>query len=205
MISWSARNASVGLPFSPAPIGLFASRVFDMGRHSRHVLDRGQKRPEVNRLYFLHWKRHYGPKRLLQLEAKNKKWFMEWYDENSVRVLRSLPGRFLALFSSYRNSIYPSWPDAWGYTMERLLRGVSRTLWLCSFVGLLLIWHRRQARWVWLVCVIPLTVVHVFTVCHERYVFPLLPLLISYTGVMLVHIRRNTWPVLKSRFLTWAR
>jgi hypothetical protein len=184
VLHWSARNASLGLSFSPAPIGMYASRVFDIKRHREYLLNPGERIPRVNKLYFLHWKRHYGPEELMELEARNKEWFEKWFEENSDRVISSAPYRFLALYSAFRNSIFPPWPIEKDRENREIMRWISRGLWTLSLLGLILCWNNRAARWIWLILVVPLTMVHLMTVCHERYVFPLLPLLMTYGGVV---------------------
>ena len=52
--------------------------------------------------------------------------------------------------------------------------------------------HSRRARYIWLAPVCSLVVMHLPTVCHSRYMFPLLPLLMPYGGVTLVFAFRQT-------------
>ncbi len=188
VLMWSARNASQGLSFSPAPIGLYASRVFDMDRYKEHLLRPGEKLPRVNVIYFKHWLRRYSPDKIKDLEAKNKAWFEEWTSEHSDRVYKSMPYRFVGLFSFFRNSIYPPWPGHKDREMREVMRWISRTLWLFSLAGLIIAFRNRAARWMWLGGVVPLVVVHMLTVCHSRYMFPLLPLLMPYGVVPFVWI-----------------
>jgi 4-amino-4-deoxy-L-arabinose transferase-like glycosyltransferase len=197
VLSWSKRNASLGLPFSPAPIGMYASRIFDMKRYKEHLLEPRQKLPAINKRYFLHWKRRYGPDELFKLEKENKEWFEKWYAEHSDRVWKSMPYRLIGLFSFFRNSIYPPWPHEKDQEMREKMRWVSRALWLLSIAGLALSWRNRQARWIWLGLVCPLVVVHMLTVCHSRYMFPLLPLLMPYGGVTIIWIWNKIFGLVK--------
>ncbi len=192
VLAWSARNASLGLSFSPTPVGLYASRVFDMKRYREHLLDPGQRLPRVNKLYFLHWKRHYGPDQLIELNEKNREWFETWRAEHGDRIFTSMPARLLGLFSFFRNSIFPPWPLQEDQAMREKMRWLSRSLWGLSLFGLVLGWRNRWARYLWLVPVGCLIAVHLPTVCHSRYMFPVLPLLMPYTGVTLVWIWGHT-------------
>ena len=192
VLGWSARNASLGLPFSPAPVGLYASRVFDMKRYQEHLLDPGERLPRVNQLYFLHWKRHFGPDRLIELDQENKAWFEEWRSAHGDRIITSMPARLLGLFSFFRNSIFPPWPLHRDQEMREKMRWLARGLWTLSLLGMILSWRRRRARYLWLVPVGCLVAVHLPTVCHSRYMFPVLPLLMPYGGVTLVWLWRQT-------------
>ncbi len=188
VLVWSARNASLGLSFTPAPIGLYASRVFDMKRYREHLMTPAEKLPAVNKQYFRHWKRHYGPQELMALEQQNKVWFKNWSAAHPHQVLKSMPYRLIGLFSFFRSSIYPPWPGHRDRDMREIMRWISRTLWLLSALGLVLCWRDLPARWIWLGTVLPLVGVHLLTVCHSRYMFPLLPLLMPYGGVPLIWI-----------------
>ncbi len=201
VLGWSARNASVGLSFSPAPVGLYASRVFDMKRYREELLDPGQKLPAVNKRYFLHWKKHYGPDELKTLEHENRVWFENWRVDHEDRITRSMPARLLGLFSFFRNSIFPPWPGHRDHEMRQKMRWVARSLWLLSLAGMLLSWRNRTARYIWLVPVLGLIAVHLPTVCHSRYTFPLLPLLMPYGGVTL----RAAWRHTGGRLFRFAR
>jgi hypothetical protein len=192
VLAWSARNALVGLSFSPAPVGLYASRVFDMKRHREHLLEEGERLPRVNRQYFLHWKKHYGPDELIELDRKNREWFEKWRSEHGDRIIASMPARFITLFSFFRNSIFPPWPLHKNQQNREKMRWVSRTLWSLSLLGLIVSWRNRRARYIWLVPIVSLVVMHVPTVCHARYMFPLMPLLMPYGGVALVWGWRKT-------------
>lgn len=192
VLGWSARNASLGLSFSPAPVGLYASRVFDMKRYREHLLEPGQRLPRINRLYFLHWKRHYGPDRLIELNEKNREWFEAWRAEHGDRIISSLPARVVGLFSFFRNSIFPPWPLHRDQANREKMRWLARGLWSLSLIGLILSWRRRTARYFWLVPIGALIAVHVPTVCHSRYLFPLMPLLMPYGGVTLVWLWRQS-------------
>ena len=145
VLSWSARNLSVGLSFSPAPIGLYASRVLDMKRYSEHLLDPGQRVPRVNREYFLHWKRHYGPGKLKELEHENRVWFTNWRAKHGKRILTSLPHRALGLFSFFRTTIYPPWPGHMDHAIRAKMRVWSRILWATAFFGFIVAWRNRRA------------------------------------------------------------
>ena len=193
VVAWAARNASLGLAFSPAPIGIYASRILDIKRYREHLLDKGEKLPRVNKQYFLHWKRHYGPERLKELEAANKAWFEAWRAEHGKRILKSIPHRLLGLFSYFRNSIFPPWPGHKDRENREKMRWVARSLWLLAFVGLILSWKNRWARYFFIVPVVGLVAVHVPTVCHHRYTFPVLPLLMPYGGVTLYAVWRATF------------
>lgn len=192
VLGWSARNASVGLSFSPAPVGLYASRVFDIKRYEEHLLDPGEQLPRVNRQYFLHWKKHYGPEKLMRLEQQNKEWFLAWKEQHGDRILRAMPWRLLGLFSFFRNSIFPPWPLEINEQMKEKMRWISRFLWSLSLLGLAVSWRNRWARYIWLVPVGTIIVMHLPTVCHSRYAFPLLPLLMPYGGVFLVFTYRHS-------------
>jgi hypothetical protein len=191
VLAWSARNASLGLPFTPAPIGLYASRVFDMKRYSDVLLDSGQKVPRVNRAYFMHWKKHYGPDKLKELEHENKVWFENWRAEHNDRILKSLPTRFIGLFSFFRTTIYPPWPASMDRAMREKMRVLSRILWVFATLGMLIAWRNRAARYLFIIPVLGILVVHLPSVCHERYVFPLFPIHMTYCGVTLLFLWRN--------------
>ncbi len=196
VLMWSARNASLGLSFSPAPIGLYASRVLDMKRYADVLLDPGEKQPKVNRDYFLHWKRHYGPEQLKALERENKLWFENWRKEHSDRILSSLDERFIGLFSFFRTTIFPPWPGSVDHAMRAKMRIWSRTLWLFAFAGMLLARRNRAARFLFLIPVLGILIVHLPTVCHERYVFPLFPIHLTFTGVALVYLWQKSFGLL---------
>lgn len=192
VLAWSARNASLGLSFTPAPIGLYASRVFDMKRYSKVVFEPGQKVPKVNRAYFLHWKKRYGPDKLKELEHENKVWFENWRAEHGDRILKSMPARFIGLFSFFRTTIYPPWPASKDRAMREKMRVLSRTLWIFAAVGMLVAWRNRAARYLFIIPVLGILIVHLPSVCHERYVFPLFPIHMTYCGVALLFLWRNT-------------
>jgi hypothetical protein len=192
VLAWSARNASLGLPFSPAPIGLYASRVFDMNRYADELFDAGEKQPKVNRDYFLHWKRHYGPEQLKELEHKNKIWFEKWRTEHSDRIVSSFDERFVGLFSFFRTTIFPPWPGSSDHAMRAKMRIWSRALWVLALAGMLIAWKNRRARYLFIIPVLGILIIHLPTVCHERYVFPLFPIHLTFTGVTLVFLWRKT-------------
>ena len=191
VLAWSARNASLGLSFSPAPIGLYASRVLDMKRYSDVILDPGQRVPKVNRDYFLHWKRHYGPGRLKELEHENRVWFENWRAEYGDRIVSSLPDRFIGLFSFFRTTIFPPWPGHMDRAMRAKMRIWSRVLWITALLGMLISWKNRAARYLFILPVLGIIIVHLPTVCHERYVFPLFPIHLTFCGVTLVYLARK--------------
>lgn len=197
VLAWSARNASVGLSFSPAPIGMYASRVFDMKRYKEHVLEKGERLPAVNKKYFLHWKKRYGPEELQSLEAENRIWFENWRAKNGRKIISSTPHRLLGLFSFFRNSIFPPWPARKDMAMREKMRWVARSLWMLALIGLAISWKNRTARYIFIVPVLGLILVHVPTVCHSRYTFPLLPLLMPFGGVTLVTL----WELTLGRIL----
>jgi 4-amino-4-deoxy-L-arabinose transferase-like glycosyltransferase len=187
VLAWSARNASVGLPFSPAPAGGAASRVHDLGRWARELGEPPVRLPEVNRRFFDHWKSPLGPEELIELDRANGAWLADWTEENGDRWARILPARLLGLFSDFRVSIWPAWD---GRKYDRLLWPIlawgSRALWLLSLLGFVATFPRPAARWVWLCALVPLVAIHAATVCNPRYVAPLLPLLMPYGGAALV-------------------
>jgi hypothetical protein len=76
--------------------------------------------------------------------------------------------------------------------MREKMRWLSRGLWTLSLLGMILAWKQRQARYLWLVPVGCLVAVHLPTVCHSRYMFPVLPLLMPYSGVTLVWVWQKT-------------
>lgn len=192
VLAWSARNASVGLSFTPAPIGLYASRVLDMKRYSDVLLDPGEQVPRVNKDYFLHWKRHYGPDQLIVLERENKVWFENWAKDHGDRIITSLPDRFIGLFSFFRTTIYPPWPGSVDQAMRVKMRLLSRTLWLLAFAGMVIAWKNRAARYLFILPVLGILIIHLPTVCHERYVFPLFPLHMPFIGVTILFLWRRS-------------
>ncbi len=199
VLAWSARNASLGLSFSPAPIGLYASRVFDMKRYADVLLDPGQKVPKVNKDYFLHWKRHYGPDQLKVLENENKRWFEQWRQEHGDRIWTSLPDRFIGLFSFFRTTIYPPWPGSVDHAMRAKMRVLSRILWLLALSGFIIAWKNRAARYLFLIPVLGILIIHLPTVCHERYVFPLFPIHMPFIGVTFVFLWRRVADLLPKK------
>ncbi len=187
VLAWSARNAAIGLAFSPAPIGLYASRVFDIKRYSKPVFDPyNQVTPAVNDEYFLHWQLRYGPEELIALEKENKRWFEQWRVENGDQILTSLPKRFLGLFSFFRTTIYPPWPNKMDWIMRIIMRGMSRVLWILALTGFLIERHNRAAKYIFLIPILSILAIHLPTVCHERYVFPLFPVHMPFVGVAIV-------------------
>ena len=76
--------------------------------------------------------------------------------------------------------------------MREKMRWLARSLWALSLLGLILSWRRRWARYLWLVPVGCLIAVHVPTVCHPRYMFPVMPMLMPYGGVALVWLWRHS-------------
>jgi hypothetical protein len=172
---------------------MYASRVFDIKRYKEHVLEKGEEIPAVNKRYFLHWKKRYGPDQLKELEAENRLWFENWRVAHSDRIVKSLPHRLLGLFSYFRNSIYPPWPGHKDREMRGKMRILARSLWLLALIGLAITWKNRTARYIFIVPVLGLIAVHVPTVCHARYTFPILPLLMPYGGVTLFAVWRVTF------------
>ena len=195
VLGWSARNHSLGLSFSPAPVGLYASRVLDIKRYKDVLCDEDRfRQPRVNRLYFLHWKLRYGPQRLLELERRNREWFERWLEGDELQVLAAMPARALGLFSSFRISIFPIYPPRYDRDVWPVMRWISRGFWLLSFLGLLALWKRPGARWLWLVPVLTLVPLHLWTVCHPRYMTALMPLLMPYGGAALLWAARRARP-----------
>jgi hypothetical protein len=201
VLAWSARNASLGLPFSPAPVGAFASRVYDFGRYKEAVLDPGERLPRVNERYFAHWKRPAGPDELIALDRANREWLDAWLAKHPDRMLESAPTRLLGLFSDFRISVWPPWPAGYDRVMWPILAWVSRVLWLLSLAGFLLVFRKPAALSIWFVPVATVSIVHVLTVCNPRYVAPLLPLLMPYGGVAVV----AAWRLVRRSFLTGRR
>lgn len=191
-ILWSARNASIGLKFSPAPIGVYASRVHDAMRY-REVIFAGAPPPPPapNVRFFQNWKWRYGPEELMQLEGENEAWFREVSREKGDRLLAAMPTRLAGLFSSSTVSTYPVRdPEGIGFPAS-LLRWVSRGLWVLSLLGLVSLWEESRARWVWLVPVLTLVPIHLLTVCTSRYMTGLMPFLLPYGGAAIVWAARK--------------
>ena len=189
VLAWSARNASLGLDFSPAPVGASASRVYDIQRYRDHLLDPKERLPRVNARYWSHWKRPLGPEELVELDRKNGEWLDRFLEERSDRVLAAAPHRLLGLFSSFRISIWPPWDGArCDRVMWPIVKWISRALWLLSLAGLALTARRRFALWIWVVPVATLSAVHVLTVCNPRYMIPLMPLLFPYGGAAIMGV-----------------
>jgi hypothetical protein len=187
VLAWSARNASVGLPFSPAPAGGAASRVLDLGRWSRELGEPRVRLPEVNRRFFDHWQSPLGPAELIELDRANGAWLDGWLAGNGDRWADVLPARILGLFSDFRISVWPVWDGRkYDRVMWPVLAWVSRALWLLSLLGFVATLRRPAARWVWLVALVPLVAIHAATVCNPRYVAPLLPLLMPYGGAAIL-------------------
>ncbi|MDD5309521.1 MAG: glycosyltransferase family 39 protein [Deltaproteobacteria bacterium] len=201
VLAWSARNASLGLPFSPAPVGASASRVYDFGRYKEAVLDPDERLPRANHRYFAHWKRPMGPDELLALDRENREWLEKWLAAHPGRMWESAPARLLGLYSDFRISVWPPWPAGYDRVMWPILAWVSRVLWLLSLAGFLLSIRRPWARAIWLVPIATVSIVHVLTVCNPRYVAPLLPLLVPYGGVAMV----AAWRLVRRPFLTARR
>ncbi len=187
VLAWSARNASLGLPFSPAPVGGAASRVLDLGRWSRELGEPRVRLPEVNRTFFDHWRHPLGPEELMGLDRASGVWLDEWLAANGDRWARVQPARLLGLFSDFRISIWPVWDGRkYDRVMWPILAWVSRGLWLLSLLGFVATVRRPAARWIWLGALVPLVAIHAATVCNPRYVTPLLPLLIPYGGAAIL-------------------
>jgi hypothetical protein len=187
ILLWAARNASVGLPFSPAPTGLYASRVHDLMRY-REAVFQGHPPPPPgpNVRYFQNWRERYGPEALLRLEAQNKAWFRQFYTESGDRLLAATPARFVGLFSSSTVASYPI-RDPEGLRFPGpLLRWASRGLWVLSLLGALALWRFPLARGLWFVPLLTLVPIHLGTVCASRYMTALMPLLFPYGGAALV-------------------
>ncbi|MDD5307739.1 MAG: glycosyltransferase family 39 protein [Deltaproteobacteria bacterium] len=184
VLAWSARNASVGLSFAPMPAGGAASYVYETKRFADLILDPDEQVPMVNRVYWSHYRKHLGPKQILEIERENRVWFKNVLRRHWNRILLATPWRVVNLFSNPLVCVYDQpWPndlDEW--VMPRLI-WVSRVLWLLSFVGFLVAWRRKEARWVWLASVGILIPFHLLTVCHYRYSTSLLPLAMPYCGV----------------------
>ncbi|HUT78271.1 MAG TPA: glycosyltransferase family 39 protein [Polyangia bacterium] len=192
VLAWSARNASVGLPFSPAPVGGAASRVYDLGRWARQLGDPPVRLPEVNRAFFDHWKRPRGPQELIELDRANGAWLDDWLVENGDRWARVLPARLLGLFSDFRISIWPPWDGRrYDRVLWPILAWISRGLWLLSLLGFVATFRRPAARWIWLGALVPLVAIHAASVCNPRYLTPLLPLLMPYGGAAILWIWRR--------------
>jgi 4-amino-4-deoxy-L-arabinose transferase-like glycosyltransferase len=187
VLAWSARNASLGLPFSPAPAGGAASRVHDLGRWARALGEPKVRLPEVNRRFFDHWQEPLGPEELRELDRANAAWLDGWMTANRDRWLGAQPERVLGLFGDFRISIWPVWDGRkYDRVLWPILAWVSRGLWLLSLLGFVAAFRRPAARFVWLGALVPLVAVHAATVCNPRYVAPLLPLLMPYGGAAIL-------------------
>ncbi len=196
VVLWSARNASVSLRFSPEPVGLSASRVYDIVRYREAIL--GEEPfgpPPANVRYFRHWRERYGPEDLLALERENRAWLEGFLAEHGADLVRATPARLVGLFSSSTVWTYPLEDPTGERFPGPVLRWVSRGLWTLSFLGFLALWSNRTARWVWLVPVVTLVPVHLMTVCSPRYMRVLMPLLLPYAGAFLVPLGRRLMSV----------
>jgi 4-amino-4-deoxy-L-arabinose transferase-like glycosyltransferase len=184
VLAWSARNASVGLAFAPMPAGGAASYVYETKRFADHILDPDEQVPMVNRKYWSHYRKHLGPAEIIQIEKQNRAWFKGVLRRHWGRILLATPWRVVNLFSNPLVCVYdqPWANDLDEWVMPRLI-WVSRVLWLLSLAGLVVVWRRKEARWVWLGTVGILVPFHLLTVCHYRYSTSLLPLAMPYCGV----------------------
>jgi len=192
VLAWSARNASLGLPFSPAPVGAAASRVYDIGRWARELGHPPVRLPAANRRFFDHWQQPLGPRELIELDRENGRWLEAWLEQHGGRWIRILPIRVLGLFSDFRVSIWPPWDGRkHDRVMWPILAWVSRGLWLLSLLGFVATFRLPAARRLWLLALVPLVAIHAATVSNPRYVAPLLPLLMPYGGAAIVFAWRR--------------
>jgi 4-amino-4-deoxy-L-arabinose transferase-like glycosyltransferase len=187
VLGWSARNASLGLAFTPMAVGKGAGYVYEVSRFREALLEEGDRLPaEAQRRFWGHYRRPLGPDQLIELDRQNMDWFSDWIAERWGRVVRATPERLLALFSQDRVSIYR---QPWPYRLEAqwtaAARGLSRALWLLSAAGLVLVWRRRRARVIWLVAIGGTALFALISACNPRYLTPLLPLAMPFVGVVL--------------------
>lgn len=187
VLGWSARNASVGLAFSPMGTGGGAGYVHEVRRNRDLLLEPNEEIPSFNEQFWSHFRKPMGPEQLLELDKKNMEWFKELAARRWGRMLLSIPVRVLGLFSNRAVCVYNQpWPNRMDDVFMPIAKWTSRALWLLSTIGFLLLWRRPDARSIWIIPIASLVFFHSFTACNPRYLTPLLPLLMPYAGVAAV-------------------
>lgn len=190
VLAWSARNASLGLSFTPMGVGKGAGYVYEVSRYRDLLLEGDDRLPaRAQREFWDHYRRPLGPAELIELDRENMEWFENWIARRRSRVVAATPHRLLALFSQDRVSTYRQpWPYADERDWSARVRWLSRLSWMISALGLVLVWRRRPARWIWLVTVGGTVLLALMSACNPRYLTPLLPLGMLYPGVVLAAI-----------------
>ncbi|HUT78253.1 MAG TPA: glycosyltransferase family 39 protein [Polyangia bacterium] len=187
VLGWSARNASLGLAFSPMASGSGAGLVYEVGRYRESLLDPDEKLPASCQRYYSHSRRPLGPEELARLDADSRQWFNAFARERWPRLLWILPERLARLYGNELVSVYSQpWPNAMDAVMMPAVKWLSRALFLLAALGAWFLRARREALCVWLVLVGSLTVFHGLTVCNPRFVTPLLPVIMPYAGAAIV-------------------
>jgi 4-amino-4-deoxy-L-arabinose transferase-like glycosyltransferase len=200
VLGWSARNASLGLAFSPMASGSGAGLVYEVGRYRERLLDPGEKLPVSHQRYYSHFRQPLGPDELARLDADSRRWFSTFADERWPRLLRLLPERLARLFGNELVSVYNQpWPNDLDAVLMPIVKWLSRALWLLSAAGACLLRSRREALFVWLVLVGSLAVFHGLTICNPRFVTPLLPVTMPYAGAAVVLAGRRIAARLRAR------
>jgi len=186
VLGWSARNASLGLSFTPMGVGKGAGYVYEVARYRDILLEEGDRLPaRAQREFWSHYRRRLGPAELIALDRENMAWFEDWFASRSGRVLAATPARLLGLFSQDRVSTYR---QPWPYDSEEwwggLVRWLSRLSWLLSAAGVVASWRTAKARWLWPVAVGSTVLLALLSACNPRYLTPLLPLAMPYAVVL---------------------
>ncbi len=199
VLGWSARNASLGLAFSPMATGSGAGLVYEVGRYRDRLLDAGEGLPASHERYYSHFRRPLGPDELARLDADSRNWFLAFARERWPKLLGLLPERLARLFGNELVSVYSQpWPNDLDAVMMPAVKWLSRALWLLSAVGAFLLRSRRDALAVWLALVGSLALFHGLTICNPRFVTPLMPAAMPYAGAAVVFGWRRIFGKLKA-------
>ncbi len=192
VLGWSARNASLGLSFGPMGVGKWTGYVYEIRRFRSYLLEPGEQTPQAEKEFWRHYRSPKGPTELIALDRQNRAWVERWFDDHRGRWLAAIPQRVLHLFSADRISVYRQ-PGSRSVrpTVHTVARWTSRAVWLFSIVGLIAVWNRKTARYLWLTTLAVQVLFSAFTACNTRYLIPFMPLLIPYSGVIIMRLWRN--------------
>lgn len=191
VLGWSARNASLGLGFTPVGAGAGVSYVLETERFRAGILEPRERIPASNKRYWERPKNRLGPEALVAIDQENLAWFKKLWARRHWAIIAATPRRLLHLFSNPNANAYrQAWSVQIEWLVKPLMTGYARTLWLLTAVGALALGGRPVARRLWMVTLGGMVIFHALTVCNPRYLTAVIPLLGPYAAVGLLALAR---------------